>query len=90
MQKEIGEDASDEKVAEYVWKTLKSECRSFLQSFAKGIVLIVREGCAWMSCSWKLALKFTASVVPGYGHAVLRKTDPRYMAREWNPPGNLC
>ncbi len=46
MQAEIGEDASDDAVKEYVWKTLKS-----------------------------------GQVVPGYGHAVLRKTDPRYMAQ---------
>lgn len=24
---------------------------------------------------------FTVKVIPGYGHAVLRKTDPRYMAQ---------
>lgn len=46
MQSQIGEGASDEKVAEYVWSTLKG-----------------------------------GQVVPGYGHAVLRKTDPRYMAQ---------
>lgn len=39
MQKEIGEDASDEKVSEYIWKTLNG-----------------------------------GQVIPGYGHAVLRKT----------------
>lgn len=39
MRAQIGEGASDEKVAEYVWSTLKS-----------------------------------GQVVPGYGHAVLRKT----------------
>jgi hypothetical protein len=39
MRSQIGEGASDEKVAEYVWSTLKS-----------------------------------GQVVPGYGHAVLRKT----------------
>lgn len=39
MRSQIGEDASDEKVAEYVWSTLKG-----------------------------------GQVVPGYGHAVLRKT----------------
>ncbi|KAL7409685.1 citrate synthase-like protein [Mrakia frigida] len=46
MQKEIGEDASDEKVSEYIWKTLNG-----------------------------------GQVIPGYGHAVLRKTDPRYQAQ---------
>ncbi|KAK8864219.1 citrate synthase, mitochondrial [Kwoniella newhampshirensis] len=46
MRAQIGEDASDEKVAEYVWSTLKG-----------------------------------GQVVPGYGHAVLRKTDPRYTAQ---------
>ncbi|KAG6850249.1 citrate (Si)-synthase [Arthromyces matolae] len=46
MQSKIGEDASDEAVAEYVWDTLKG-----------------------------------GQVVPGYGHAVLRKTDPRYTAQ---------
>ncbi|GMK57280.1 hypothetical protein CspeluHIS016_0401140 [Cutaneotrichosporon spelunceum] len=46
MQGEVGNDPSDEKVAEYVWATLKS-----------------------------------GQVVPGYGHAVLRKTDPRYTAQ---------
>ena len=39
MRSQIGEGASDEQVAEYVWSTLKS-----------------------------------GQVVPGYGHAVLRKT----------------
>jgi citrate synthase len=39
MRAEIGENVSDDKVAEYVWSTLKS-----------------------------------GRVVPGYGHAVLRKT----------------
>lgn len=39
MRSQIGENASDEKVAEYVWSTLKG-----------------------------------GQVVPGYGHAVLRKT----------------
>lgn len=46
MQSSIGENASDDAVREYVWKTLKG-----------------------------------GQVVPGYGHAVLRKTDPRYMAQ---------
>ncbi|TIC36504.1 citrate synthase [Wallemia mellicola] len=46
MKSQIGEDASDEKVREYVWSTLKG-----------------------------------GQVVPGYGHAVLRKTDPRYQAQ---------
>ena len=46
MQGQIGEDASDEAVKEYIWSTLKG-----------------------------------GQVVPGYGHAVLRKTDPRYTAQ---------
>lgn len=46
IQKELGGDVSDEKIKEFVWKTLKS-----------------------------------GQVVPGYGHAVLRKTDPRYTAQ---------
>ncbi|VDB84731.1 unnamed protein product [Peniophora sp. CBMAI 1063] len=46
MQKQLGEDASDEAVQEYIWSTLKG-----------------------------------GQVVPGYGHAVLRKTDPRYVAQ---------
>ncbi|KZV72616.1 citrate synthase [Peniophora sp. CONT] len=46
MQQQIGEDASDEAVQEYIWSTLKG-----------------------------------GKVVPGYGHAVLRKTDPRYVAQ---------
>ncbi|KAJ7475655.1 citrate synthase-like protein [Mycena latifolia] len=46
MQSQIGENASDEAVKEYVWATLKG-----------------------------------GQVVPGYGHAVLRKTDPRYTAQ---------
>ncbi|KAK4053984.1 hypothetical protein OIO90_003629 [Microbotryomycetes sp. JL221] len=45
MTKEIGEGASDEKVVEFIWSTLK-----------KG------------------------QVIPGYGHAVLRKPDPRFDA----------
>lgn len=46
MREEIGENASDEAVKDYVWSTLKG-----------------------------------GQVVPGYGHAVLRKTDPRYTAQ---------
>ncbi|RSH79769.1 citrate (Si)-synthase [Apiotrichum porosum] len=46
MRANIGENPSDEKLAEYVWSTLKA-----------------------------------GQVVPGYGHAVLRKTDPRYTAQ---------
>ncbi|ORY73627.1 citrate synthase [Leucosporidium creatinivorum] len=45
MVKEIGEGASNEKIVEFIWSTLK-----------KG------------------------QVIPGYGHAVLRKPDPRFMA----------
>ncbi|XP_054722439.1 probable citrate synthase 2, mitochondrial [Uloborus diversus] len=43
LQKELGNEATDEQLEEFIWKTLKS-----------------------------------AQVIPGYGHAVLRKTDPRY------------
>ncbi|PAA86096.1 hypothetical protein BOX15_Mlig014201g1, partial [Macrostomum lignano] len=46
MVAEIGNSPSDDKVKEYVWKTLQS-----------------------------------GQVVPGFGHAVLRKTDPRYMCQ---------
>ncbi|XP_054713360.1 probable citrate synthase 2, mitochondrial [Uloborus diversus] len=46
LQKELGNDVTDEQLKEFVWKTLKS-----------------------------------GQVVPGYGHAVLRKTDPRYIAQ---------
>lgn len=46
MKKELGDDIPDEKVKEYVLKTLKG-----------------------------------GQVIPGYGHAVLRKTDPRYTCQ---------
>lgn len=46
MQAEIGADPSDDKLKEFIWKTLKG-----------------------------------GQVVPGYGHAVLRKTDPRYTCQ---------
>lgn len=46
MQKELGDNVTDDKLKEYVWKTLKG-----------------------------------GQVVPGYGHAVLRKTDPRYTCQ---------
>nr|XP_034343489.1 citrate synthase, mitochondrial-like [Arvicanthis niloticus] len=46
LQKEVGKDASDEKLRNYIWNTLN-----------------------------------TGRVVPGYGHAVLRKTDPRYACQ---------
>ncbi|KAG1735775.1 citrate synthase-like protein [Suillus lakei] len=46
MQSQIGENATDAAVKDYVWSTLKG-----------------------------------GQVVPGYGHAVLRKTDPRYTAQ---------
>lgn len=48
MQKELGsKNPSEEKVKEYVQKTLKS-----------------------------------GQVIPGYGHAILRRTDPRYLAQQ--------
>ena len=46
VTKDIGLDASDDQLKEYVWGLLKS-----------------------------------GQVVPGYGHAVLRKTDPRYTCQ---------
>lgn len=46
VQKELGDNPSDEKLKEFTWKLLKS-----------------------------------GQVVPGYGHAVLRKTDPRYTCQ---------
>ena len=46
LQAEVGVDPSDDKLKEFIWKTLKS-----------------------------------GQVVPGYGHAVLRKTDPRYTCQ---------
>ncbi|KAI9295888.1 citrate synthase [Neoconidiobolus thromboides FSU 785] len=46
MQAQVGNDASDETIKDYIWSTLKS-----------------------------------GQVVPGYGHAVLRKTDPRYTCQ---------
>ena len=46
LRSELGDDADENKVKEFIWKTLKS-----------------------------------GQVVPGYGHAVLRKTDPRYTCQ---------
>ncbi|TPX61835.1 hypothetical protein PhCBS80983_g00774 [Powellomyces hirtus] len=46
MRDQVGNDATDEQIKEFLWKTLKS-----------------------------------GQVVPGYGHAVLRKTDPRYTCQ---------
>lgn len=46
MQKELGDNVTDDKLKEFIWKTLKG-----------------------------------GQVVPGYGHAVLRKTDPRYTCQ---------
>lgn len=46
LRKELGDNASEENVKEFIWKTLKS-----------------------------------GQVVPGYGHAVLRKTDPRFTCQ---------
>ncbi|XP_062138481.1 probable citrate synthase, mitochondrial isoform X1 [Drosophila sulfurigaster albostrigata] len=46
LQREAGNNPSEEQLKEYIWKTLKS-----------------------------------GQVVPGYGHAVLRKTDPRYTCQ---------
>jgi citrate synthase len=46
-QKELGGgEVTDDKLKEFIWRTLKS-----------------------------------GQVVPGYGHAVLRKTDPRYTCQ---------
>jgi citrate synthase len=46
LRAELGDDADENKVKDFIWKTLKS-----------------------------------GQVVPGYGHAVLRKTDPRYTCQ---------
>lgn len=46
LRGELGDDADENKVKDFIWKTLKS-----------------------------------GQVVPGYGHAVLRKTDPRYTCQ---------
>lgn len=46
LKKELGDNVADDKLKEFIWKTLKS-----------------------------------GQVVPGYGHAVLRKTDPRYTCQ---------
>jgi citrate synthase len=46
LRSELGDDADENKVKDFIWKTLKS-----------------------------------GQVVPGYGHAVLRKTDPRYACQ---------
>lgn len=46
IRKQVGDEATEEQLKEFIWKTLKS-----------------------------------GQVVPGYGHAVLRKTDPRYTCQ---------
>jgi citrate synthase len=46
LQEQVGDNITEEKMKEFIWKTLKS-----------------------------------GQVVPGYGHAVLRKTDPRYQCQ---------
>lgn len=46
LRQELGDNADENKVKDFIWKTLKS-----------------------------------GQVVPGYGHAVLRKTDPRYSCQ---------
>lgn len=46
LRGELGDNADENKVKDFIWKTLKS-----------------------------------GQVVPGYGHAVLRKTDPRYTCQ---------
>lgn len=46
LREQVGENPTDEKLKDFIWKTLKS-----------------------------------GQVVPGYGHAVLRKTDPRYTCQ---------
>lgn len=45
MKAEVGDNANDQEITDYLWKTLKS-----------------------------------GQVIPGYGHAVLRKPDPRFQA----------
>lgn len=46
IHKELGNNATEQQLKDFIWKTLKS-----------------------------------GQVVPGYGHAVLRKTDPRYICQ---------
>ena len=68
--KEMGAaEVSDEKLKEFVWKILKSgRVRTLL-------FVCLSSG----SCLFFCFVAF--QVVPGYGHAVLRKTDPRYVAQ---------
>lgn len=46
LRKDVGDNVTEDKMKDFIWKTLKS-----------------------------------GQVVPGYGHAVLRKTDPRYTCQ---------
>ena len=65
LQKEVG-NPSEEELRDYVWKTLKSGQVSFTQMKTYYI---------------NTHNHIQSQVVPGYGHAVLRKTDPRYTCQ---------
>lgn len=65
LQEQVGSEVTNDKLKDFIWSTLKS-----------GQVLVA------MVSSWSGVPKTRIlQVVPGYGHAVLRKTDPRYTCQ---------
>ncbi len=58
----LGDNPSDEQIKAFIWETLKS-----------GQVRILK-----IVLNKNFTAVFFFRVTPGYGHAVLRKTDPRF------------
>lgn len=67
LLEEVGSEASNDKLREFIWSTLKSGQVYDVRCMAE----------VWLVYHMTHALQ----VVPGYGHAVLRKTDPRYICQ---------
>ncbi|NWH67713.1 CISY protein, partial [Geococcyx californianus] len=72
LQKELGQDVSDEKLRDFIWNTLNSGRVSV--ALPRGV-----RGCPLPTP--RALTSPPSQVVPGYGHAVLRKTDPRYTCQ---------
>uniref|UniRef100_A0A8C4VLM7 Citrate synthase n=1 Tax=Gopherus evgoodei TaxID=1825980 RepID=A0A8C4VLM7_9SAUR len=85
LQKELGQDVPDEKLRDFIWNTLNSgrvSPRGCGSSSEPGQLPPTRESKSGTPLPPALTPgRLSPQVVPGYGHAVLRKTDPRYTCQ---------
>lgn len=84
LQKELGGEVSDEKMRDYIWNTLKSGRVSAFAMFQQEMYEHTKD--KKYQKYQNIIDNYSHShiiiqVVPGYGHAVLRKTDPRYTCQ---------